>query len=149
MKNYVIIDLDGTIVGTADRDHFRTAGDWDAFHQAGCESDDCNLSVKLLITKSFGDFNFVLLTGRNEKFRQGTVEYLRRHELTYFDHLIMRPDNDFRPDIELKIGLLEDFFGSKKSVLSNVAFCLDDRQKVIDGFREYGLDCWEVNPGGY
>jgi hypothetical protein len=149
VNKWVIVDLDGTLVGCAKRDHHRAAGDWDAFHKAGCESDEIINSTADFIRTCYDRYNLMVLTGRNEKFRAPTCVWLSENNLAYFSSLLMRPDGDYRSDAELKIGLLEGFFGSKEKVLEQVAFCLDDRQKVIDGFREYGVACWEVNPGGY
>lgn len=149
MNRFVIVDLDGTLVGTASRDHHRAAGDWDAFHEAGCDSNEINPAVADFIRTCWDRYDLILLTGRNEMFRHRTAGWLNRNGLAFFEKMLMRPDFDYRPDVELKIALLEEHFGGKEMVLSKVAFCLDDRQKVIDGFREYGLPCWEVNPGGY
>jgi hypothetical protein len=90
------------------------------------------------------------VTGRNEAFRQLTWSWLNEHKLDeYIDTLIMRPDSDWRPDHELKIALLEQAFGSKERALERVAFILEDRDKVVEAYRNYGLPCWQVRPGGY
>jgi hypothetical protein len=81
-----------------------------------------------------------LLTGRNEKYRQLTEEWLDSTNLHYYVHmLLMRPDNDWSHDHEMKIALLEKEFGSKEVVLQKVAFVVDDRDSVVEGLRNYGL----------
>jgi hypothetical protein len=43
--------------------------------------------------------------------------------------------------------MTEEYFGSKEAVLQNVIFVLDDRDKVVEAWRNYGLPCWQVRPG--
>lgn len=147
-KKWIVVDLDGTLVGTADRDHLRH--DWDAFHEAGCNSLDINRPVEQFIKTCHLKYNFLLLTGRSARYKIMTIGWLSRNDLlATFDEILMRADGDYRPDGIMKIAMLEEFFGDKQSVIDKVAFCLEDRQIVIDAFREFGLPCWEVVPGGY
>jgi hypothetical protein len=94
--------------------------------------------------------NVMLLTGRNEKYRHITLKWLRDAELDFsFEELIMRPDFDYRPDAEVKIELLEKRFGGKENVLNNIWFALEDRDQVVEEFRNYGLTVLQPTIGGY
>ena len=145
----VIVDMDGTLSDATHRSHLAQSGQWDEFHSAS-KDDPVREAVADFCRVCGHEFELIILTGRNEKFRNQTNEWLKAMGLaSCFSQLLMRPDDDFRPDIEMKIALLEDFFGSKESVLEEVSFCLDDRDKVVEGFRDYGLDCWQVKQGDY
>ena len=66
-----------------------------------------------------------------------------------FEELLMRSDNDFRPDHEVKIELLEKRFGGKEGVIRNVWFVVDDRDQVVEALRNYGLTVFQPANGGY
>ena len=145
----IVVDLDGTINNCEHRQHLAQAQKWDEFHGA-LMADEPNEDVKFLLDRLSLDENLLLIgcTGRNNAFRGLTMRWLRENDVL-LDHLIMRPDGDWRPDHELKPDMLEQFMGTKESVLRQVKFVLDDRDKVVEAWREYGLPCWQVRPGGY
>lgn len=155
---HIILDLDGTVADCRHRQHFAQAGEWDDFHKR-CEHDATFSAVADLVrtlnnTTTTGAgidadvIEFVALTGRTEDYRKQTIDWLQNHDL-FVDHLLMRQSNDFKSDVEMKIELLELHYGSKEKVLSSVWFVLEDRDKVVDGLRNYGLEVWQVRPGGY
>ena len=79
----------------------------------------------------------------------GVVDVLvQSHELGIgFDGQVrfMRPDGDYTPDEVLKRGWLE----SRPKILERVFLVIDDRQKVVDMWREMGLTCFQVAPGKF
>jgi len=94
--------------------------------------------------------NVILFTGRSEKYRYVTLDWLKDAELdASFEELLMRPDNDFRPDHEVKIELLEKRFGGKEGVMRSVWFVVDDRDQVVEALRNYGLTVLQPANGGY
>jgi hypothetical protein len=92
----------------------------------------------------------ILLTGRPEKFRHVTLEWLKLSKLDgHYDELLMRPDDDWTQDSLMKINALERRFGNKESVLEKVWFVVDDRDSVVEGLRNYGLTVLQPATGGY
>ena len=145
----IVIDMDGTLCDCSHRVHLAAAGQWDEFHSLLMD-DPVMPDVKALLWMAPMQCETIICTGRNESFRYLTLEWLEKHNLSsYIDHIIMRPDGDFRPDHELKPALLEDHFGSKEAVLEQVAFVIDDRDKVVEAWRQYGLPCWQCRNGNY
>jgi hypothetical protein len=146
----IVVDLDNSLCNCDHRIHHALNKDWDAFHEALMD-DVPNPDVYALI-KMMDDLysspGLFFLTGRNERYRPKTLEWLKKHNINP-DKLIMRPDNDFTPDHEIKIRMLEEELGGKEKVLSLVLFVLDDRDRVVEAFREYGLKCWQVRAGAY
>lgn len=146
-KNTVILDLDGTICDCAHRVDYAKMSQWEEFHSR-LKDDKPFEDVRRIVNQLAINMQIIAVTGRNERFRQPTLDWLDRHKVLC-DELLMRPDDDFRTDVEMKLFLLEDYYGSKEEVLATVAVCLEDRDRVVEGFRNYGLPCWQVRMGDY
>lgn len=161
-RKFIVVDLDGTLCNSAHRDHLAVAGQWDEFH--GLLSDDePHTDVKDLVAAlGLGlwphmDLEIIALTGRNEKYRMMTEAWLLKHSVAV-DYLLMRPDFDWRPDVKLKPELLHEFISNNTEgpvdsihelAKSQVWFILEDRDKVVEEWRNLGFRCWQTQPGGY
>ncbi len=145
--DWVVVDLDGTITDCSHRVHLAQAGLWEEFN-AACTEDRLRLDVALVLSSLEKDYEIMIVTGRDNKHRKITWDWLASHGISA-QIILMRPSGDFRPDAEVKIGLLETFFGNKAAVLNSVMLCLDDREKVVEALRNYGLKCWQVRQGDY
>lgn len=145
----IVVDLDGTLCNAGHRDHHAVAGQWDEFHSRLMDDEpwpDVKAFLDLFWSASSESENYHIigLTGRPEQWRGKTYEWLQKHSIA-LDALLMRPDRDWSPDAELKPRLLESYAPSKEDVL----FILEDREKVVDAWRNLGYNCWQVRPGGY
>ena len=143
----VVIDLDGTLCDTHFRQHLAVAKQWDEFHEK-METDTVHRDIDGFLSICYQKFNIILLTGRPEKYRQRTLLWLNQ-SMVPCDELIMKPDGCYDPTAGWKLKALEGLFGTKEGVLQNVLFCLEDRDKIVESFRNYGLPCWQVRSGGY
>lgn len=145
----VIFDVDGTIADCSHRLTLAKSKEWDTFHSLSKDDPVIAPVADLLMTIS-QVCHVLLLTGMNEKYRLIRQNWLELAGLDgFYDELIMRPDNDWRQDGELKIALLEDRFGTKEGVLENVWFVVDDRDSVVEAMRNYGLTVLQPAVGGY
>lgn len=145
----IVCDIDGTLSDSAHRTEHAKNGNWDLFHEKSFE-DKPHEDVKNLLEFCSLRYNIILCTGRNEKYRQTTENWLWSNKLGHLiDHILMRPDNNWEKDHELKPQMLEEYFEGKESALKNVAFVLDDRDKVVEAWRDYGLSCWQVRMGAF
>lgn len=153
----IVIDLDGTLCDSAHRDHHARNGDWDQFHALLTE--DKPHSDVLLLIKAMswdavnGEVEVIGCTGRNERYRIATERWLMEHG-ALLDCVLMRPDYDFRPDHELKIELVRDWHNATEPATNRhaqdrVAFVLEDREKVVEAWRNAGFNCWQVRPGNF
>ena len=146
MKRTIVLDLDGTLCDHTPRMHLAQASEWEAYNLAS-QHDKPNVDVRAVINwLEVGGFEILALTGRNERFRGITDLWFRRYEIPVYK-LLMRPDGDYSHTPELKLRLLEEHFGGKEKVLEEVLFALDDNDKVVETFRNYGLPCWQVRQG--
>ena len=89
-------------------------------------------------------YEIILLTGRDEPYRDRTLEWLMRHKIV-FDLLLMREEKDFRPDNIVKKEIYENVISKEYQVL----FVVDDRKKVVEMWREIGLPCLQCAWGDY
>lgn len=143
MKNIVIIDLDGTLCDTTHRDHLISGAgtDWDAFHSELHNDKPYEETVKFIEAMNNLGMTIIALTGRMEKFRKQTVDWLIKHEIL-IDDLWMRGNDDYRKAFEIK---RERIINIKDSIL----VVLDDNDKVVEALRNEGLRVWQVQNGGY
>lgn len=149
---WIVVDLDGTVCDIAHRVHLAQAKQWEDFH-ALIPDDKMIKSVIDVVESLSYNFKILLCTGRNERHRAATVKWLTDNKCdSWFDDLIMRPDegeDSILPDHELKLKLLDDFFDGREPSLKRVTAILEDRDKVVESFRNAGYNCWQVANGQY
>jgi hypothetical protein len=149
MKDTIVVDLDGCVYNVDHRLHLAQAKNWDAFN-AACVDDTPNPDVLAVVQVllSFHSFHVIFVTGRSEEHRQATIAKLREDHI-FADCVLMRPTGDYTPIVELKIQLLEEYFGGKEQTLERVLFALDDKDRIVEAFRNYGFPAWQVKQGAY
>ena len=148
-KKIVIFDLDGTLALIDDRRDLATKPngkfDWDVFFNP----DNINLDLPNQPVINMANilhkqgFRIFILSGRSDVTHQATVNWLNDNGI-WWDHLVMRPQNQlYLPDNDLKQGWL-DTIGK-----DNVAMVFDDRQQVVDMWRQNGLTTFQVADGDF
>jgi 3-deoxy-D-manno-octulosonate 8-phosphate phosphatase KdsC-like HAD superfamily phosphatase len=170
-KKIIICDLDGTIANVQHRLHYiknpdgtmkpYAERDWNSFN-AACGDDEPymdNIEILQSLVLGMGDGcnvcgaierEFYFFSGRNESVRSETIEWLQRHVPITEDRdweLYMRSENDFRPDTTVKYEMMYEL----KIMPEDVLCILDDRQSVVDMWRENGfrvmqVDAWKEPP---
>lgn len=135
----IICDLDGTL-SLFDRDK-RNAYDRDF------ENDECSLPVKFILDSyqmRFPQRTIFFLSGRNDKFKDNTDEFLSKNfGDTFYYKLIMRKDKDFRKDVIVKEEMYDSWIKDKHTV----DFVIDDRLQVCRLWYKLGLFVFNVNQG--
>jgi FMN phosphatase YigB (HAD superfamily) len=148
-KKWIVIDLDGTLCDCSHRVHLAQNKQWEEFH-AGIPNDKPYKEAVEFLEAVSEKFNIVICSGREEKHQPQTVDWLFSHMLdAHITAILMRPEGDFSSDHELKLRLLDEFFGSREKALESVLMILDDRDKVVQAFRDAGFRCWQVQAGSY
>lgn len=152
MRN-VIFDLDGTIALIDDRRKLSTKDngkiDWDVFFNPdNINLDQPNNAVitMLRLLKDAGN-RIVILSGRSKATKDATKVWLKKFDVP-FDVLKMRPtsrDFMYMPDDQLKQMWLNQLFPDKNDIIC----VFDDRQKVVDMWRNNGLTCMQVANGDF
>ncbi len=133
----VMIDLDGTLChANGKRGYF----DW-----LKVDRDDMD-EVLFETYKLYKDAGYVIIicTGRDEEARPATELWLNSYGIEY-DMLLMRSKGLMDKDIKVKKALWEDNVKGKY----NVRCVFEDRQQVVDMWRENGLKVFQVSRGEY
>lgn len=132
----VMVDIDGTTALHVARG---------PYEMEKCETDAVNTAVKEQIDnwKQLG-LIVILLSGRDEEWRDHTKRWLDGNMIQY-DHLFMRPLGDRRPDYVVKYELFDNNVRNS----FNVRLSLDDRNQVIEVWRQLELPTWQVNYGNF
>lgn len=145
----IIVDVDGTLaqhdpVNRSPYDH--TKADKDTLRtEIKTLLELLNAGSNCLNDHGGGDIDFIVVTGRRQKFHELTYNWLVEHKVP-FDCIYMRGDEDNRRDDVVKKAIYEEHIKDKYEVL----FVLDDRQRVVDMWRkELGIPCLQVNYGDF
>ena len=104
----IVFDIDGTLANINHRlGYVRTKPkNWKAF-DAGIPNDLVNTPVQRVFqTLSTGN-TIILASGRSDRTRKDTVDWLECNDLGNFDQLYMRKNGDFRSDDVIKKEILD------------------------------------------
>lgn len=136
LPDCIICDIDGTI---AINNSGRSPYDWKRVGEDALNSTIADILKSTPVQMVF------LFSGRDEECRELTQEWLRKNNV-YYDTLVMRPEGDVRKDSIVKRELFKKYVKGKY----NVKFVLDDRNQVVDMWRnELGLICLQVAEGDF
>jgi len=145
----IVVDLDGTLCDSAHREHLARAKDWDQFH-ALIGEDEVHADVHRFLDICQGNHAIVALTGRNDRYRGATLAWMRRKGIdNLFEEILMRSEDNYEPDHELKPRLLDEWLTANGHDHNDVWLILEDRDKVVEAWRNLGHNAWQPRSGGY
>ncbi|MEU0058222.1 hypothetical protein [Streptomyces sp. NPDC006334] len=129
-----VFDLDNTLADTSHRQRFleRRPRDWNAFFAAAPQDPPIPEGVALAV-KSARECEVVYLTGRPERCRRDTLEWLARHGLPD-GRVYMRRDDDRRPARRTKLDVLRRLGRDRE-----VRILVDDDELVCDDAERAGF----------
>lgn len=138
----IIVDVDGTV---ADHDGIRGPHELNKVHL-----DKPKTSIINIVQKFHDTHHVLIVSGRQDSCKDATLEWLHNHGVIPRDNtkfsLMMRAAGDIRKDSIVKREIFDNFISGK----FNVDFVLDDRNQVVDMWRnELGLTCLQVNYGDF
>ncbi|MEU2286250.1 hypothetical protein ABZ614_30710 [Streptomyces sp. NPDC013178] len=129
-----VFDLDNTLADTTHRQRFleRRPRDWDAFFAAAPQDPPISEGVAMAV-ESARECEVVYLTGRPERCRRDTREWLERYGLPD-GRVYMRRDGDRRPARRTKLEILRRLARDRE-----VLFLVDDDELVCDDAEAAGF----------
>lgn len=137
LENCIIVDVDGTLALINGRNVY----DDSLVHTDKPNTPVVDL-VKHFIAASYT--KIIILSGREDKCMKQTTDWLIAN-IIYFDQIFMRKTGDNRKDSVVKREIYEEHIKDKYYV----QFVLDDRNQVVDMWRELGLLCLQVYYGDF
>ena len=153
MTDY-ICDVDGTLMNVEKRvqwakKHKKDTDrvmNWDIFLNpiAMLELDTPNKDVCDMAIQLGYNSNIIITSARNERHREVTMKQLEYAGITYHA-MYLRDDDDFRPDDVVKAELLGKIITDGFD--PTIAF--DDRNQVVNKWRELGIHCYQVRTGDF
>lgn len=143
--SYAIIDIDGTCSDPTHRLHHikNSPKNWDAFHDE-VGADAPHEDIRLIVWALSRVATIVYMSGRMERCRADTVQWLKKHGFPDAN-LHMRANGDYRQDYIVKAELAE----AAGLFSGNVLCAIDDRQQVVDMWRDRGIRCLQVAKGDF
>ena len=137
----VIFDLDGTIADVRHRVHFVRNGnrDYDSFFAACVDDTPFEHVVKCIDAHDAAGHLVEIWSARDDMVRPQTEEWLDKHGISPGLLSHMRAHGDMTEDAKLKRLWLHALPESERPDL-----VYDDRQRVVDMWREEGIPCFQV-----
>ena len=133
----VLVDIDGTVALMGDRSPY----DESLVHQ-----DQPNPPViRAVRAMHAAGHAVVFCSGRSEAARAATEAWLARHVDIPYVHLYLRARGDQRRDAVVK----REIFDAHIRDVWHVVAVFDDRQQVVDTWRQLGLTVFQVAPGDF
>ena len=130
-----VFDIDGVLADVRHRLHFLDARprDWNAFFAAVGADEVLPQGVGAVRAALADGLGVVYLTGRPERCRQDTVQWLDAHGLPEAE-VLMRPDADRRPARLFKVDALR-----RLASRADVAYLVDDDPEVAEAVSAAGV----------
>ena len=141
---FVVFDLDGTIANHDHRHHLVTGENknWDLFFSR-CVADTPNNHVIGALNSHLNSGHRVeIWSGRSAVVETETRAWLNHHGIEPLLLTHMRPVNDHTEDDLLKLSWLLAC-GEQPDIV------YDDRDILVNMFRENNIPCFQVAPGSY
>lgn len=146
-KKTILFDIDGTIADIEHRRGFLDGDrpDWNKFN-AAMGDDTPNWPIVSLYKTLWQSevYDLIFVTGRNEKFRAVTEQWLVWNEIP-FSRMLMRANKDHRADHIVKEEILDRLVAQG----TVIEFTVDDRQQVVDMWRRRGITCLQCDVGDF
>jgi uncharacterized HAD superfamily protein len=130
----VVIDIDGVLADVRHRLHYLSSQpkDWASFFATARDDAPLEAGIKLAALAA-NDHRIVYLTGRPERIRRDTAQWLRANRLPAGD-LLMRRDVDRRPARVMKVEKLRELARQH-----SIALVVDDDIAVVQAVRRAGF----------
>jgi len=134
-KDIVVFDIDGTLADIEHRLKYIKGEkqDWTKFYEEA-KNDKLNVWCEQLMACFYMDnYKVYLVSGRPVMEFEATRKWLKKHDVA-FDKLFLLRTDTRKQDTELKREWLQEY-------KDRILFVVDDRQRVVDMYREEGTVC--------
>jgi hypothetical protein len=136
MNKVVLVDIDGTVAHRTNRDPYE-------YDKVGFDTPDNNV-IEVIESLWKSSHTLMFITGREDSCYEETYKWLVNN-CPPFSKLYMRKTGDYRSDVEVK----KEIYDNNIKNIFNVLCVIDDRQSVVDMWRQIGLTCLQVDYGDF
>ena len=148
MNKLWVFDIDNTLADVHHRWHHLREGkkNWDAFFAAQHKDEPYAAVLDVLHALATNkDDAIIVVTGRDERFRDVSLVWLNRHIGYEFrnEDLYMRPAGNREDDHILKVKIVKNWLQRHPNFKVGAIF--EDRHRIIDAFRNEGWYTFECN----
>jgi len=135
LPDAIIVDMDGTLA---------LMGDRSPFDVQKCDQDLPNPPVLETVQRWQADTPIIVVSGRTDDGYDKTAAWLKQHGIEY-KALHLRRQGDQRKDAIVKTEIYQEHIAG----CYNIRFVLDDRQQVVNMWRNLGLTVFQVAEGQF
>lgn len=137
LPSVFIFDIDGTLAHIPD-------GGRSPYDYSRVDEDDVDVAVAQLLNHLGDTHQIIIMSGREDSCREATEEWLSNHVMDSYE-LHMRAAGDKRRDSTVKLELFNEHVRGKYNVLG----VFDDRNQVVQMWRDLGLKTYQVAEGDF
>lgn len=137
---FYLVDLDHTLSNAFWRDSMIGHVSWEEYHESAELDKPFPKMVQLINTLIKNGHYVIAITGRTEKHRGLTVDWLINNNLFLHD-LLMRPDDVFTKNADMKVQLVSTYFNNH---FDNIAFLIEDNEDTCLAFQKLGIATLQV-----
>ena len=158
----IVFDLDSTLADDSHRIHYlkKEPKDWDGYYSECFKDTSIQTTFKVLRALASAEHLVEIWTGRvvgeGDVIRNLTVSWLNNHGLyvrgsfkgghdTTIERLLMRRQGDYTDDDELK----RRWLNAAREADQAPDLVFEDRNRVVDMWREEGITCFQVAVGNF
>jgi phosphoglycolate phosphatase-like HAD superfamily hydrolase len=145
----IICDIDGTIADASHRLHHIATKpkNWDAFFKDCVNDSPINDIIDLVRMFRLISYEILYVSGRSDIVRQETQDWITKYTGFERNNLFMRQANDHRPDWLVKKEILYQLYKMYPNL--RIEYVLDDRDQVVNMWRNEGLRVLQVARGNF
>lgn len=134
LPRVVVFDIDNTLMDESHRAVHRDNKDWDTYFSLCHLDKPLHHVIKLTHEYHKKGYEVWVMSGRTELILDETIKSLKENGV-YFDNIKLRGIENKMPDFIVKPAWARKLIG-----LDRIDFVYDDLDRVIEGFRKYGLN---------
>lgn len=136
MNKIILVDIDGTVAHRTNRDPFE--------YDKVLDDRPDNETIEAVNALWRAGYKIIFISARDDSCFDDSYEWLRLH-CPPFIKLYMRKTGDLRKDAVIK----EEIYREHIEPFYDVFCVFDDRNQVVDMWREIGLKCFQPEPGDF
>lgn len=142
LPNAILVDIDGTLAHLAPGADgtIRNVYDGSRVHEDALD----DVVASLVRREWLAGRRVIVMSGRDSEHREVTERWLSAKGV-YYSSLFMRAEGDKRKDSIVKRELFDEHVRGQVNVL----YVLDDRDQVVQEWRQMGLKCLQVAEGNF